>query len=61
VARGYSQIEAIYFEEIFAPVARLEAIQMTLAFASFKDFKAFQMDDKSTILNGFIKEEVYVE
>ena len=61
VAQGYTQIVGIDFEKTFAPVARLEAIQMTLAFASFKDFKLFQMDVKSAFLNGFIEEEVYVE
>ena len=45
----------------FVPVARLEAIQIILAFASFKDFKLFQMDVESVFLNGFIEEEVYVE
>ena len=61
MAQGYTQIEGIDFEETFAPVARFKAIRMTLAFASFKDFKLFQMDVKSTFLNGFIDEEVYVE
>ena len=44
VVQGYTQIEGIDFKETFAPVARLEAIWMTLAFASYKDFKLFQMD-----------------
>ena len=61
VAQGYTQIEGIDFEETFAPVARLEAIRMTLAFASYKEFKLFQMDVKSAFLNGFIEEKVYVE
>jgi len=61
VAQGYTQIESIDFEKIFAPVARLEAIRMTLTFASFKDFKFFQMNVKSIFLNGFIEEDVYVE
>ena len=61
VAQGYTQVEGIDFEKTFAPVARLEAIRMTLAFASYKDFKLFQMDVKSAFLNGFIEEEVYVE
>ena len=61
MAQGYTQIEGIDFEETFTPVARLEAIQITLAFASYKNFKNFQMDVKSAFLNGFIKEEVYVE
>jgi len=45
----------------FVPVARLEAIRMTLAFASFKDFKLFQIDIKSAFFSGLIEEEVYVE
>ena len=60
MAQGYTQIEGIGFEETFAPIARLEAIQITLVFASFKDLKLFQMDVKNTFLNGFI-EEVYVK
>ena len=47
VAQGYTQIEGINFKETFALVARLEAIQITLAFASYKYFKLFQMDVKS--------------
>ena len=61
VAQGYTQVEGIDFEETFAPVARLEAIQITLAYASYKNFKLFQMDVKSAFLNDFIDEEVYVE
>ena len=59
VAQNYTQIEGINFEKIFRPVAQLEAIRF--AFSSFKDFMLFQMDVKSTFLNGFIEEEVYVE
>ena len=61
VAKGYSQEEGIDFDETYAPVARLEAIRLMLAYACYKDFKVFQMDVKSAFLNGFIKEEVYVE
>jgi len=61
VTQGYTQIKSIDFEEIFAPVLQLEVIRMTLAFASFKDFKLFQIDVKSACLNGFIEESVYVE
>ncbi|RVW74396.1 Retrovirus-related Pol polyprotein from transposon RE1 [Vitis vinifera] len=61
VAQGYNQEEGINYEETFAPVARLEAIRMLLAFACFKDFILYQMDVKSAFLNGFINEEVYVE
>ena len=61
VAQGYSQEEGIDFEETFAPMARLEAIRILLAFAISQSVKIFQMDIKSAFLNGYIKEEVYVE
>ena len=61
VAKGYNQEEGIDYDETFAPVARLEAIRMLLAFTSFMDFKLYQIDVKSAFLNGFIEEEVYVE
>ena len=61
VAQGFCQKEGIDFEETFAPVAHLEAIQIFLAFASYKGFKVFQTDVKSAFLNGFIEEEVYVK
>ncbi|KAK8623109.1 hypothetical protein V6N13_118002 [Hibiscus sabdariffa] len=61
VAQGYTQEEGIDFDETYAPVARMEAIRMLLAFACHHDFKLFQMDVKSAFLNGFINEEVYVE
>ena len=61
VAQGFNQEEGINYEETFAPIARLEAIRMLLAFACFKDFILYQMDVKSAFLNGFINEEVCVE
>ncbi|KAK9031776.1 hypothetical protein V6N11_056065 [Hibiscus sabdariffa] len=61
VAQGYTQEEGIDFDETYAPVARMEAIRMLLAFACHHEFKLFQMDVKSAFLNGFINEEVYVE
>ncbi|WVZ63304.1 LOW QUALITY PROTEIN: hypothetical protein U9M48_012945 [Paspalum notatum var. saurae] len=57
---GVSSKEGINYEETFAPVARLEAIRMLLAFEASKGFKLQQMDVKSAFLNGFIEEEVYV-
>ncbi|WVZ51532.1 hypothetical protein U9M48_002669 [Paspalum notatum var. saurae] len=60
VAQGFCQKEVIDYEETFAPVARLEAIRILLAFAASKGFKLQQMDVKSAFMNGFIKEEVYV-
>ncbi|WVZ97856.1 LOW QUALITY PROTEIN: hypothetical protein U9M48_043365, partial [Paspalum notatum var. saurae] len=60
VAQGFCQKEGIDYEETFAPVARLEAIKILLAFAASKGFQLQQMDVKSAFLNGFIEEEVYV-
>ena len=54
VAKGYNQEEGIDFDETYAPVARLEAIRLLLAFACYMNFKLFQMDIKSAFLNGFI-------
>jgi len=61
VAKGFSQVEGLDFGETFAPVARLEAIRILLAFASHHDIKLYQMDVKSAFLNGYINELVYVE
>jgi hypothetical protein len=61
VAKGYAQVAGLDFEETFAPVARLESIRILLAYAAHHSFKLFQMDMKSALLNGSIKEEVYVE
>ncbi|GJW26707.1 putative ribonuclease H-like domain-containing protein [Tanacetum coccineum] len=60
VAQGYTQEEGIDYDEVFAPVARIEAIRLFLPYASFKDFVVYQMDVKSAFLYGKIKEEVYV-
>jgi hypothetical protein len=51
----------VYYEETFAPVARLEAIRILLAFSVAKGFKLYLMDVKSAFLNGFFEEEVYVK
>ncbi|GJT05925.1 putative ribonuclease H-like domain-containing protein [Tanacetum coccineum] len=60
VAQGYTQEEGIDYDEVFAPVARIEAIRLFLAFASFMGFIVYQMDVKSAFLYGTIDEEVYV-
>ncbi|GKE25734.1 retrovirus-related pol polyprotein from transposon TNT 1-94 [Tanacetum coccineum] len=60
VARGYHQEEGIDFEESFAPVARLEAVRIFLAFAAHMNMIVYQMDVKTTFLNGILREEVYV-
>ena len=61
VTKGFSQVEGLYFGETFAPVARLEAIRILLAYASHHEMKLYQMDVKSAFLNGFINELVYVD
>nr|GFA31965.1 hypothetical protein [Tanacetum cinerariifolium] len=60
VAAGYSQQEGIDYDETFTPVARIEAIRLFLAYAAHKDFTVFQMDVKTSFLNGILKEEVNV-
>nr|GEX62687.1 retrovirus-related Pol polyprotein from transposon TNT 1-94 [Tanacetum cinerariifolium] len=60
VAQGHTQEEGINYDEVFAPVARIEAIRLFLAYASFKDFAVYQMDVKSVFLYGKIKEGIYV-
>jgi hypothetical protein len=61
VAKGYAQITGLDFEDTFAPIDRIESIQILLAYAAHYSFKLYQMDMKSAFLNGPIKEEVYVE
>nr|GEZ38993.1 hypothetical protein [Tanacetum cinerariifolium] len=60
VAKGYAQKEGVDFEESFAPVARLEAVRLFIAYAAHKSFTVYQMDLKTTFLYSPLKEEVYV-
>ncbi|GKA80144.1 retrovirus-related pol polyprotein from transposon TNT 1-94 [Tanacetum coccineum] len=60
VSKGHGQEEGIDFEESFAPVARLEAVKIFVAYAAHKNFRIYQMDVKTTFLNGPLKEEVFV-
>ncbi|GJS23733.1 retrovirus-related pol polyprotein from transposon TNT 1-94 [Tanacetum coccineum] len=60
VAKGYGQEEGIDFEESFAPLARLEAIEIFVAYAAHKNFLIYHMDVKTTFLNGPLKEEVFI-
>nr|GFA47120.1 retrovirus-related Pol polyprotein from transposon TNT 1-94 [Tanacetum cinerariifolium] len=60
VAKGYAQKEGVDFEESFAPVARLEAIRLFIAYAAHKSFTIYQMDVKISFPYGPLKEEVYV-
>jgi hypothetical protein len=61
VAKYYSQVKGLDFDETFTLIARLESIHILLTNATHHDFKLYQMDVKSVFLNGLIKEEVYVE
>nr|GFD60887.1 integrase, catalytic region, zinc finger, CCHC-type, peptidase aspartic, catalytic [Tanacetum cinerariifolium] len=60
VAKGYAQEKGIDFEDSLAPVARFEAVRIFVAYVAHKSFSIYQMDVKTTFLNGPLKEEVYV-
>ncbi|GKF57756.1 retrovirus-related pol polyprotein from transposon TNT 1-94 [Tanacetum coccineum] len=60
VAKGFRQEEGIDFEESFPPVTRIEAIQIFVVNAAYKDMTVYQMDVKTAFLNGVLREEVYV-
>ena len=60
VTQGYSKVEGVDFDEIFSLVACMESIRVLLALACHLKFKVYQMDVKTTFLNGFLKEDVYV-
>ncbi|GKE36824.1 ribonuclease H-like domain, reverse transcriptase, RNA-dependent DNA polymerase [Tanacetum coccineum] len=59
VAQGYTQEEGIDYDEVFAPIARIEAIRLFLAYASFMGFIVYQTDVKSAFLYGTIEEEKF--
>jgi hypothetical protein len=61
VARGFSQVEGIDYEETFAPVARYTSIRTIIALAASMGWRLHQMDVKTTFLNGEIEEEIYIE
>jgi hypothetical protein len=61
IAQGFNRVEGLDFEETFAHVAHLKAIRILLTFTASKGFKLYQMDVKSTFLNGVIQEEVFVK
>ncbi|GJZ06487.1 retrovirus-related pol polyprotein from transposon TNT 1-94 [Tanacetum coccineum] len=60
VVRGYRQEEGINFEEPFAPVAKMEAVRIFLAYVAHKSFIVFQMDVKTAFLHGLLKKDMYV-
>lgn len=59
--QGYNKEEGIDYDDIFAPIARMKAIKILIAFAAHKEFKFFQIYVKSAFLNENLKEEVYVK
>lgn len=61
VAKGYSQQHGVDYDEVFAPVARLETIRLIIALAAQKKWRIYQMDVKSAFLNGYLEEEVYIQ
>jgi hypothetical protein len=61
VSKGYAQIEGVDFEETVAPIARMEAIRMILAYTCSKRIEVYQMDVKSAFLNRELEEEFYIE
>jgi hypothetical protein len=61
VAKGYAQREGVDFEEVFAPVARIETVRLLIALAARSGWKVHHMDVKSAFLNGDLSEEVYVQ
>lgn len=61
VAQGFSQVEGVDYEETFAPVARYTSIKAIISITTEMGWRIHQMDVKTAFLNGFIKEEVYVE
>ena len=61
VCKGYAQVERINFEETFSSIPRMEAIRMFLTYSCSRKIKVYQMDVKSSFLNGELEEEVYIE
>ena len=61
VCKGYAQEEGIDYGDNFFPIARLEGVRTLLSYTTHKGFKVYQMDVKSTFLNGILEEEVYIE
>ena len=60
VAQGYSEMARVDYDETFAPIAHMESIRILLALACQLKFKLYQMDVKTTFLNGLLKEDVYM-
>ena len=61
VAQGFTHLEGLDYDETFAPVARLEAIRLFIAYSSFKNFTVFQMNVKTAFLHGDLEQEVFLK
>ena len=60
VAKGSRQVQRVYYDETFSPVAMLKSVRIMLAIAAFYDYEIWQMDVKTAFLNGFLEEELYM-
>jgi len=60
VAKGFRQIQGVYYEERFSPVAMIKSIRILLAISAYHDYEIWQMDVKIVFLNGNIEEELYM-
>ncbi|GKG45078.1 putative retrotransposon ty1-copia subclass protein, partial [Tanacetum coccineum] len=60
VAKGYTQTPGIEYEETFSPIADIKAIRILIAIIAYYDYEIWQMDVKTTFLNGYLNEEVYM-
>src|SRR4051812_19224796 len=60
VTKGFRQIQGVYYDETFSPVANLKSVRILLAIAAFFDYEIWQMDVKTVFLNGDIEEELYM-
>ena len=58
--KGFRQVQGVDYNEIFSTVAMLKSVRIMLAIATFYDYEIWQMDVKTTFLNGFLKEELYM-
>ena len=61
VCKGYAQEEGLDYGETFTPIARMEGVRTLLVYAAYKSLKVYQMDVKSSFLNGILEEEVCIE
>ncbi|GJY07517.1 retrotransposon protein, putative, ty1-copia subclass, partial [Tanacetum coccineum] len=60
VAKGYTQLYGVDYEETFSPVADIRAIRILISIAAYYDYEIWQMDVKTTFLNGYLDEDIYM-